>query len=643
MKIIIFILIQLVSVSYAQQFQGKFSTEKVAQFEKQAYLGKQLAKSSTSASNNFDVKYYRCEWEVNPTIRFIKGKVTSYFVITAPSSSITYDLMNTLTVDSVKGPNGNISYSQTNNTLIINFAGSKAQGTLDSVSIYYKGVPPDNGFGSFEINTHAGIPILWTLSEPYGSRDWWPCKNGLDDKADSIDVYITNPSQYKAASNGLLQDEIISGDKKTTHWKHRYPIASYLVCMAVTNYAEYKDYIQIGDQNLLMQTFCYPENLALFKQQTQLLFPTMKYYSELFGTYPFINEKYGHVQFGWGGGMEHQTSTFLYSPDEFLMSHELAHQWFGDKITIGSWQHIWLSEGFATFLTNLDAEKKYPQTAMLGRTLEINKITANSGGSVFVKDTSSVDRIFDARLSYSKGGYLLNMLRWILGDDNFFTGLKKYFNDPTLAYNFAVTKDLQRNLEDVSGKKLDYFFDQWFYGEGYPSYNIQWSQVGNDYVKIKMNQITSNPSVDFFKLPVALLFKNATQQKTIIIDNQANGEIFFNNIGFIADTVIVDPDHWLITKNNSTERLPDITGDNDIQIYPNPFVSSININFLHFSSPKVFLKIFDEKGSLIMHETVAINGYLFKQINLSHLPRGVYMVKVDSGDGVSLTKKILKL
>ncbi|MEO6948381.1 MAG: M1 family aminopeptidase [Ginsengibacter sp.] len=642
MKIIIFTLLQLFSVSYAQKIPSQFSTERIAELEKQAYIKTNFRKSPSSASTNFDVKYYRCEWEVDPSILFIKGKVTSYFVLTTQTSSISYDLLNVLHVDSVKSKNAGLSYSQTNNTVTINLGSSKASGTMDSISIYYQGIPPDNGFGSFEISTHANTPILWTLSEPYGSRDWWPCKNGLDDKADSIDVYITAPSLYKAASNGLLQNEIINGNKKTTHWKHRYPIASYLVCMAVTNYVEYKDYIQIGNHNLLMQTFCYPENLALFQQQTRLMFPTMKYFSELFGTYPFINEKYGHVQFGWGGGMEHQTSTFIYRPDEFLMSHELAHQWFGDKITIGSWQHIWLSEGFATFLTNLDAEKKYPQTAMQGRMQEINKITARSGGSVFVKDTTSVDKIFDSRLSYSKGGYLLYMLRWILGDSTFFKGVNNYFNDPALAYGFAITKDLQRHLEEVSGKKLDYFFDQWFYGEGYPSYKVEWTQIGDNFARIKMNQTTSDPSVPFFTLPVALQFKNAMQEKTIIVDNKTNGEIFFKEIGFIADTVIIDPDHWLITKNNSSQKIPDISELNQVQIYPNPFVNKVNINFLHFTSSKVYLKIFDANGRLVINETTAVNGYLFKEINLNHLPKGVYIVKVDTDDGVKLTRRIVR-
>lgn len=234
------------------------------------------------------------------------------------------------------------------------------------------------------------------------------------------------------------------------------------------------------------------------------------------------------------------------------------------------------------------------------------------------------------------------MLRWILGDSTFFKGVNNYFNDPALAYGFAITKDLQRHLEEVSGKKLDYFFDQWFYGEGYPSYKVEWTQIGDNFARIKMNQTTSDPSVPFFTLPVALQFKNAMQEKTIIVDNKTNGEIFFKEIGFIADTVIIDPDHWLITKNNSSQKIPDISELNQVQIYPNPFVNKVNINFLHFTSSKVYLKIFDANGRLVINETTAVNGYLFKEINLNHLPKGVYIVKVDTDDGVKLTRRIVR-
>jgi len=540
--------------------------------------GNNTIESITSASNNYDVKYYRCEWEVDPAVRYITGKVTVYFIITVPTNNIQIDLMNALTVDSVKQRNILLVKQHTNNTLSFDFPVAINAGVLDSVSIYYKGVPANNGFGSFETTTHAGIPVMWSLSEPYGSRDWWPCKNGLDDKADSIDIFVTAPQQYKAAANGLLQSEILvaGGTKKLAHWKHRYPIASYLVCFAVTNFSVFNNSVLLGNTNLPMQTHCYPENLTFFQGGTQNVLDALQLFHNNFGDYPFIKEKYGHVQFSWGGGMEHQTATFLVSIDENLCAHELGHQWFGDKVTCGSWEDIWLNEGFATYLAAFYMENKYPASILTSRKNVINNITSAVGGSVWVDDTTNVGRIFSGRLSYNKGSYLLYMLRRKLGDQAFFNGLKQYINDSKLAYGFAKTDDLKRNLEQVSGQNLSEFFKDWFKGQGYPSYNVQWTQIGTQYVDIKMNQTTSHNSVDFFELPVALKFKNATQEKTIVVDNKTNGETFFRNIGFIADTVLIDPEYWLITKNNTTAKVPDaMAGQNVVQVFPNPVGDSL--------------------------------------------------------------------
>ncbi|MEO8766609.1 MAG: M1 family metallopeptidase, partial [Ginsengibacter sp.] len=371
-----------ISTGYGQDARYYPTIDNIALAESRAHFRLNSARVYTSASQNFDITYYRCEWKVDPAIQFIAGKVTPYFTIISPGGYISFDLMDALKVDSVIQNNTSLSFGHVNNSLKINFSAAETVGALDSLSIYYHGVPPSTGFGSFITTAHAGVPVMWTLSEPYGSRDWWPCKNGLDDKADSIDIIITNPSQYTAASNGIRQSETISGTDKITHWRHRYPIATYLICMAVTNYAEFENYVQIGNNNVPMQTFCYPESLALFQQNTPLVLATLQYYSAVFGDYPFAKEKYGQVQFGWGGGQEHQTSTFIISPNESLMSHELAHQWFGDKITCGSWQDIWLNEGFATYLASLDLEKKYPLTVTDTRKSEIADITSVPRGSV---------------------------------------------------------------------------------------------------------------------------------------------------------------------------------------------------------------------------------------------------------------------
>jgi aminopeptidase N len=634
-----FILLLLLISSY-DSFGQSYTTKDIAAMEANAHQRILLTNESSFASNNFDVKYYRCQWELDPAVRYISGSVTVYFTTTAPAASITLDMMNTLRADSVKQRNTTLAFNQTVNTIEINFPSSIAIGMLDSVSIYYKGIPANTGFGSFIQSSHAGVPVIWSLSEPYGSRDWWPCKNGLDDKADSIDVLITHPAIYKAASNGLLQSErAVAGNKTLTHWKHRYPIASYLICFAVTNYVVFNNTVQLGIITLPMQTHCYPESLAAFQANTPKVLNSMLFFNNRFGDYPFIKEKYGHVQFGWGGGMEHQTATFLVSTDESLMAHELAHQWFGDKITTYSWQDIWLNEGFATHLAAMYMEHTYPANILITRRSVINNITNVPGGSVKVNDTTSVNRIFDGRLSYNKGSYLIFMLRFVLGDAVFFKAINNYLKDPALAYGFARTSDLKRHLEQESGKDLTRFFAQWYEGEGYPTYNVQWSTLGSSHVKIVMNQTTSHASVPFFEMPVALKFKNATREKTVIVKNTSNAQQFVEQIGFMPDTVLVDPEYWIISRNNTTQKTAlTNSGEGMADIYPNPVANPLYI-FLHdFNASSAALHIVNAEGKLMYKQTVPlVNGAELLQIPTQQWARGLYIIHIQAGD-----KKIVK-
>ena len=472
--------------------------------------------------------------------------------------------------------------------------------------------------------------------------DWWPCKNGLVEKADSIDVFIVHPDVYKSASNGLLQSETPAPDSLLiTHWKHRYPIATYLICFAVTNYAVFESTVQLRTAQMPMVTYCYPEQLNYWRTYTPPVIEQLILFDSVLGTYPFIKEKYGHVQFGWGGGMEHQTSTFLVSPNESLMAHELAHQWFGDKITNYSWKDAWLNEGFATHFASYFMEYKYPQNILRNRKLQVENITSQPGGSVLVDDTTDINRIFSSRLSYNKGSHLVYMLRFKLGDEAFFRGIRAYLNDAQLAYGFASTNDLKEHLEASSGQNLTKFFKQWYEGEGYPSYNVKWSQIGNSKVKINLSQITSHPSVSFYEMPVALKFKNATQEKTIVVNNTVNNEIFINNIGFIADTVLVDPEYWLISKNNTSEKVAASNGITGVEIYPNPVVDNLNI-FLHdFSGSTAAITLYNSLGQLISKKEISISGSEITSVNMTGLSGGIYFLRIKCGKEIVI-KKILK-
>ncbi len=633
------------SCAYGQMRDVHAGNKAISEWERRAHVRLMSREPGTAASNNFNVHHYRCEWEADPAVRYIKGKVTAGFIITQTTNSISLDLHNQLKVDSVKQRDNSIVFTQSNNVLNVQLTNTIYSGARDSISIYYKGVPPNTGFGSFIQDKHAGVPVIWTLSEPYGARDWWPCKNGLDDKADSVDVFITHPSAYKAASNGLLQSEmpLEGGSKTITHWKHRYPIATYGICLAVTNYNIFNRSVKIDDIDLPMVTYCYPENQSEFEAGTQNCLDAIQFFHEKLGAYPFIKEKYGHVQFGWGGGMEHQTSSFMVNTNELLVAHELAHQWFGNKITCGSWEEIWLNEGFATYMERLYNENKYPEFAIGERKAVVEQITSKADGSVMVIDTNNVSRIFDFRLSYNKGSFLLNMLRLKLGDDAFFTALRQYLEDPLLKYGYARTTDLQRHLESASGQSLKTFFDQWYRGEGYPSFHIQWSSVGSRAVQFKIRQSTSHPSVGFFDIPVELTFKNGVQSKKLRVEPTINNQVFIRDIGFMPDTVLVDEDCQIISKGNTSKRLSGgNTGDPYVEVFPNPIQQPFHIYLQNFKTEHVRIVLYGSDGRLVYARDVElINGAEFMEIPVQYLAKGRYILKIVSGD-LMITKQLIK-
>ena len=233
--------------------------------------------------SNYDLKYHYLQFEVNPANQYIKGLVTTYFKTKEEVTQISFDLISTLTVDSILYHSQKISFIHTNHVLKINFPSPIGVEVIDSVSIFYKGAPPTSGgFGAFITTTHNGTPIMWTLSEPYGAKEWWPCKQELYDKADSVDIVIIHPEGYKAASNGVLISEVLKNGKIHTHWKHRHPITAYLIAFAVTNYASYSDYVPLGENDSIeILNYVFPENLTSAKASTPATIPIMQLFNRL--------------------------------------------------------------------------------------------------------------------------------------------------------------------------------------------------------------------------------------------------------------------------------------------------------------------------------------------------------------------------
>ena len=589
--------------------------------------------------NETDFIYQRMEWEVDPSIRFISGKVTSYFKILAESvDTIFLDLHQNLQVDSIVRKNLKIPFIHTNHKIRIPFEGNTGQ--IDSMSVFYHGVPTSSGFGSFETNVHGSrqTPVLWTLSEPYGALEWWPCKQSLADKIDSIDIIVITPKQYRTASNGILVSDQVSGNKRTMHWKHRHPIATYLVAIAATNYATYSDTLQLTDNRVIdILNYVYPENLETAKQQTPVTADLIQFYNGLLGEYPFADEKYGHAQFGWGGGMEHQTMSFVGNFSFGLIAHELAHQWFGDFITLASWQEIWLNEGFASYMAALAIENLRPADWFAWKKSNVESITRLTDGSVFVADTSEVNRIFDSRLSYHKASYLLHMLRWVLGDDHFFAGLRNYYNDPEIANGFVNTSQFQRHMEEAGDTSLQEFFNDWYFGEGYPVYSLTYWQPSDQELTIQLSQTTTHNSVDFFKMPVPVRLYNSDRSDSLDVrlDHQQNNQYFNLNPGFKVSEIQIDPDYWLISKTDQVVSVPINSAGQNIIAFPNPASDMLFIQVPQEIKIKS-LGIYTIEGKQLTSFSTRA-----KQIDVSGLSAGVYVLKIHTNKG-TVRQKFIK-
>jgi aminopeptidase N len=426
---------------------------------------------------------------------------------------------------------------------------------------------------------------------------------------------------------------------RTCHWRHRYPIVPYLIAISVTDYAIYSDWVPHESDSIEVLNYVFPSQLGVVQGQTPNLIPIMQLFNDLFEPYPFILERYGHAQFGWGGGMEHQTMSFMGGFGHELMAHELAHSWFGNKITTGSWEDIWINEGFATYFTGLTYEHLFDGFYwMPWKQQNINFVTSQPGGSVFVDDTTSVNRIFNSRLSYSKGALVLHTLRWVVGDEVFYQAVQNMLNDPQHAYGFMRTTHLIEFFEQASGKDLGYFFDQWYYGQGYPSYIIQYQTFAETGATVTLYQSQSHSSVNFFRLPVPIRLSGQGNDTIIVLDNTYNGQSFTVDPGFVPENIVFDPDRWLISRNNQVIiGIGEVDAESRIKVFPNPATELV---FIESQLPIDAVTFIATDGK--MSKAIEFNqthGHLY-QVDVKSLDAGLWVVRVQVGEQV-VHKKVM--
>ena len=623
-----------VNLFFAQAFN--IDRKGIIESEKKTNLKSILDVNVNPNTLNYDLQYVRLELDLDPTQQYISGTVTSHFKMLQNSQNIYFDFADNLTISNVKYHGQNLTFQQLNTDEIkINFPATLTAQTTDSLSITYNGIP-STAESAFVATTTPilGDPILATLSEPFGAKQWWPTKQSMNDKVEKMDIKISTPSQYTVGSNGKLMSETILGNgKKLTYWQTNYPIPAYLFALGISNYVKMNSTITTTHSSFPFLNYIYPAWAnSDIQPNLDWTSSSMQTFEDHFGLYPYRNEKYGHMQFNWGGGMEHATMTSMGSFGQSLIAHELAHQWFGDKLTCGAWNDIWLNEGFATMGEYLVFEKLLMTPSQFQSYLqsEMDYITSDPKGSVYIPDSDlNSNRIFNGRLTYTKGGYVLRMIKWMLGDDQFYAMLKAYQNNPAFTYNYVKTNDFRDFLSTYTGRDFTDFFNDWIYGEGYPSYQIKWNQnTASKKLTFQVGQTRSNASVSFFELPLPIRVSGSSGQTAyLVLNHTSNNQYFTQDVNFVVTNVNFNYDKQIITKGSTVTKDNNLAMNDMIQknisVYPNPAKSFIKIAGLEKSTD---YEIFSIDGKLIKKGTANPDS----EISISTFVRGTYILKFNN-------------
>ena len=505
--------------------------------------------------HNFDVLHYKFNWKINFDSKSIQGKALIRIQsLIDDLSKVTFHLADNLKVTKVLQGKFSLDFIHHNNLLDIYLIQNLNISEETEIEIFYHGKPQQG----LNFSYHQNYPIIWSLDEPTGARYWFPCYDHPSDKA-TVEMRITVPANMVVASNGKLIDIISNNENTVTYfWKENYPIATYLIFLSATNYEIFKHLYLSGEgKNMNVIYFVYPEDIALAQEDFSVTPSMIDFFSNLFGEYPFLEEKYGMAEIPGNIAMEHQTCTSypskLITGDhryDWIIAHELAHQWWGDLVTLLDWSDIWLNEGFATYSDALWHEYIYGFEGLKSRMNDFKNIyfTYHKGSEHPIYNPPP-GHLF-CTIEYEKAAWVLHMLRFIVGDSKFWRILRKYA--VKYAYSNASTKDFQHLCEEIYGESLDWFFNEWIYKSGYPIYQFGWGVLQSNKVRIIINQIQKNFPLFIMPIELKFIFPSGKLRKTIWVENKNN--IFDFSFEQKPLEVIFDPDNWILCKVQRLEK-----------------------------------------------------------------------------------------
>lgn len=593
-----------------------------------------------------DVHFYHLH--LNPSIdsAYLKASATIGLKSkTAGLQSFMLDLHHTMLVDSISGASG---FEQRNDSLIILLGQAANLDELLTFTIHYRGIPElAGGIKGMRYETHSGnIPVIATLSTPYLAHYWYPCKDGPADKADSVYVDITLPNiafdgyPLIGVSNGILIETTATDSSNTFHWRHRHPIVPYYVMMAVSNYVHLGHQYCNSDACFPMDYYVFAADSISAEAGTAEIPEAMALFEELFGPYPYADEKYGMTQLGYYGAIENQTNTITnnMSPAWFMISvHELAHMWFGCNLSCVSWHHGWLNEGFATYAEAL--WKEHSEGIEAYRAHMMSKAWYQ-GGTVYLEDVNDPFGIF-LPIIYNKGAWVLHMLRFVLGDEVFFAALENYGS--SFPEGQVSTSQFRTYFETASGHELETFIDQWVYDAYYPIYYYNFEQSG-ELLGLQIYQAQGETGKrEVFEMPLEILleFEDGTDS-LIRIENNAQNQHIELSVSRVVASILPDPNQWILHGAMYVPELPVGLLRKDeadaFSIFPNPARSRVFIEMNNNTLEKYLCRLSNLQGMVVLEKTIQTNSLL---LDISGIKSGLYLLDIYDADEIVIGQKKL--
>lgn len=635
-------------LGFSQDFHGSCSS--VKKRSQQHLKSNTFSVAQIAETERYDVHYYFLDLNMTNTSTTLSGVGEIHATCRENLDSALFEFFPSFTITAIEVNGTPVNYSRTNTAVKVPV--NKPSGSPFVIHVAYSGTPPTastNPLGGGGM-TNASSPswgnqVTWSLSEPFSAMEWFPVKQSLSDKADSCAVWITVPSTCKAGSNGILEQVVDLGNgTQRFEWKHRHPIDYYLISVAVAEYVEYNVTANpVNSGPVLIQNYIYnnPQTLPYFQNDIDETANFIELFAELYGPYPFADEKYGHCMAPISGGMEHQTMTTQGFFDPTLTAHELAHQWFGDHVTCKSWADIWVNEGFASYSEYIMLEQLYPGQEVSDMADRHQNIMSNPGGSVYVLDSLNDGSIFDSRLVYDKGAAIIHTLRFLINNDSlFYAGLRTYQNQ--FQDSSALGLEFIQVMENTTGMDFTDFMQEWYFGEGYPTYSIKWNDLGGQLL-VEIDHSVSKPSVTpTFTNDLELRFSRNGAADTIIrFAISGNQTQFLITIpGNVANITGIDPNNWIINKVGSIVKDPNFTAglqtisQDPVSIYPNPSNSLVTIEIPETCD----LTIIDPSGRMVLRQTISSGD----AIDLRPFASGTYIFQLENTSKGTRTTRLVR-